>query len=153
MMLLCACNIVGPLPLQSNLWTSPTSHLESSVNPSFMLTCIHVHVHTCIPLLTCAWKCGNASYCLFFTYSYIAMSYPHDDPFHQNNLSTVRAFLDEKHPSGYLVFNLSDNNYDASKLDNHVSYICTCAMYMYCSYMYNVHCAQQRLWSMPACSS
>ena len=56
-------------------------------------------------------------------YAHSAMSYPHDDPFHQNNLSTVRAFLDEKHPSGYLVFNLSDHNYDASKLDNHVSHL------------------------------
>ena len=65
--------------------------------------------------------------CLLFSLSlslFPAMSYPHDDPFHQNNLSTVRAFLDEKHPSGYLVFNLSDHSYDASKLDNHVSYLC-----------------------------
>ena len=58
---------------------------------------------------------------LIHSYTHAAMSYPHDDPFHQNNLGTVRAFLDEKHPSSYLVFNLSDHDYDASKLDNHVS--------------------------------
>ena len=57
------------------------------------------------------------------THPCTAMSYPYDDPFHQNNLSTVRTFLDEKHPSGYLVFNLSENSYDASKLDNHVRHV------------------------------
>ena len=50
-------NIVGLLLLQSSLWTSPTSRLESLVNPSFMLPyvyhSIHVHVCTCKPLVLC----------------------------------------------------------------------------------------------------
>ena len=49
-------NIVGLLPLQSSLWTSPTSRLELLVNRSFILPyVIHyskykplvLHVYTC----------------------------------------------------------------------------------------------------------
>lgn len=49
-----------------------------------------------------------------------AMSYPHNDAFHGHHLEEVRTFLDERHPSAYLVFNLSGNGYDVSKLNNQV---------------------------------
>jgi hypothetical protein len=48
------------------------------------------------------------------------MSYPHDDVFHGNHIAEVRNFLDERHPSAYLVFNLSGNGYDVAKLNNQV---------------------------------
>lgn len=49
-----------------------------------------------------------------------AMSYPHDDTLHGHPIHEVRAFLDEKHPSAYLVFNLSGSSYDAAKLNSQV---------------------------------
>jgi len=49
-----------------------------------------------------------------------AMSYPHDDSFHSHNITEVRSFLEERHPSAYLVFNLSNNAYDPAKLGNQV---------------------------------
>lgn len=49
-----------------------------------------------------------------------AMSFPHDDSSHPNNIDEVSSFLNEKHPSQYLVFNLSGHDYDISKLDNQV---------------------------------
>lgn len=48
------------------------------------------------------------------------MSYPHDDAYHGHQLAEVKTFLDERHPSAYLVFNLSGSNYDVSKLSNQV---------------------------------
>ena len=55
------------------------------------------------------------------------MSYPHDDAYHGHHLAEVRTFLDERHPSAYLVFNLSGNNYDVSKLSNQVHAFIECA--------------------------
>ena len=49
------------------------------------------------------------------------MSYPHDDTLHGHPIIEVKEFLDERHPSAYLVFNLSGNGYDVAKLNNQVS--------------------------------
>lgn len=48
------------------------------------------------------------------------MSFPHEDSSHANSIDEVRAFLDENHPSQYLVFNLSGHTYDTTKLNNQV---------------------------------
>ena len=48
------------------------------------------------------------------------MSLPSEDPLQGHNLDEVREFLDTRHPEQYLVFNLSDQSYDASKLHNQV---------------------------------
>lgn len=48
------------------------------------------------------------------------MSLPSEDQLPGHNLDEVRAFLDAKHPEQFLVFNLSDHNYDTSKLHNQV---------------------------------
>ena len=48
------------------------------------------------------------------------MSLPSEDQLAGHNLDEVRAFLDARHPEQFLVFNLSDQNYDTSKLHNQV---------------------------------
>ncbi len=58
---------------------------------------------------------------LLSTLLHAAMSYPHDDTLHGHPIVEVRAFLDERHPSAYLIFNLSGNGYDVAKLNNQVS--------------------------------
>ena len=55
----------------------------------------------------------NITYAILL--SHIVMSRPHND-----QLDEVRAWLDERHPSGYLVFNLSGDSYDPNKLGNQV---------------------------------
>ena len=80
-------------PLHTPLFTHPPSP--------------HTHTHT--PLHTCP-----------FLPLPTAMSFPHDDSSHVNNIDEVSVFLNEKHPSQYLVFNLSGQDYDISKLDNQV---------------------------------
>ena len=51
-----------------------------------------------------------------------AMSYPSDDPSIGHHTSAVRSFLDERHPSAYLMFNLSDNRYDPAEFNNQVQW-------------------------------
>lgn len=46
------------------------------------------------------------------------MSFPYEDTSHANNLDEVQAFLDTKHTSQYLVFNLSGHAYDTARLNN-----------------------------------
>ena len=48
------------------------------------------------------------------------MSFPHEDGRHGNMLEEVRLFLDERHPSQYLVFNLSGEEYDSGRLHGQV---------------------------------
>ena len=50
-----------------------------------------------------------------------AMSFPHEDTHHANSLLEVREFLETRHTSQYLVFNLSGHSYDTSQLNNQVS--------------------------------
>ena len=59
---------------------------------------------------------------IHISYSYVspAMSYPHEDSFHSHNITEVRTFLEERHPSAYLIFNLTDNHYDPVKVGNQV---------------------------------
>ena len=50
------------------------------------------------------------------------MSFPHEvisQP-HQNSLDEVGVYLEETHPSQYLVFNLSGEEYDVTKLNGQV---------------------------------
>ena len=49
------------------------------------------------------------------------MSFPHEDSHHANSLWEVREFLETRHPSQYLVFNLSGHAYDTAQLNNQVS--------------------------------
>ena len=49
------------------------------------------------------------------------MSLPSEDQLQGHNLDEVRGFLDARHPEQYLVFNLSDQHYDTSKLHNQVT--------------------------------
>jgi len=57
----------------------------------------------------------------YITSRILAMSFPHEDSSHANSIDEVRAFLDENHPSQYLVFNLSGHTYDTTKLNNQVA--------------------------------
>ena len=50
------------------------------------------------------------------------MSFPHEDSQHANSLWEVREFLETRHPSQYLVFNLSGHAYDMAQLNNQVSF-------------------------------
>ncbi|CAI8034317.1 Cyclin-G-associated kinase [Geodia barretti] len=49
------------------------------------------------------------------------MSFPHEDSHHANSLWEVREFLETRHPSQYLVFNLSGHAYDTAQLNNQVA--------------------------------
>ena len=49
------------------------------------------------------------------------MSLPSEDQSQGHNLDEIRGFLDARHPEQYLVFNLSNQHYDTSKLNNQVS--------------------------------
>lgn len=49
------------------------------------------------------------------------MSLPSEDQLQGHNLDEVRGFLDARHPEQYLVFNLSDQHYDTSRLHNQVN--------------------------------
>ena len=49
------------------------------------------------------------------------MSFPHEDSHHANSLWEVRELLETRHPSQYLVFNLSGHAYDTAQLNNQVS--------------------------------
>ena len=53
--------------------------------------------------------------------SSVVMSFPHEDNQHANSLWEVREFLETRHPSQYLVFNLSGHPYDTVQLNNQVS--------------------------------
>lgn len=50
------------------------------------------------------------------------MSFPYDTPTHPNHntIEEVGVYLEETHPSQYLVFNLSGEQYDVSKLNGQV---------------------------------
>ena len=51
------------------------------------------------------------------------MSFPHEDSQHANSLQEVREFLETRHPSQYLVFNLSGHAYDTAQLNNQVHHL------------------------------
>ena len=78
----------------------------------------------------------------YVTSRILVMSFPHDTPSHpyQNTIDEVGVYLEETHPSQYLVFNLSGDQYDVSKLNgqvgvayfNHgINYYLGVCMYMY----------------------
>ena len=62
----------------------------------------------------------------YITERIIAMSYPAAgmESTYRNNLDDVAQMLNEKHPSSYLVFNLSQRAYDYSKLNELVADWC-----------------------------
>ena len=58
----------------------------------------------------------------YITSRILVMSFPHEvisQP-HQNSLDEVGVYLEETHPSQYLVFNLSGEEYDVTKLNGQV---------------------------------
>jgi cyclin G-associated kinase len=57
----------------------------------------------------------------YITSRILAMSFPHEDSQHANSLWEVREFLETRHPSQYLVFNLSGHAYDMAQLNNQVA--------------------------------
>lgn len=50
------------------------------------------------------------------------MSFPYEEPLqpYQNTIGEVGAYLEETHPSQYLIFNLSGEQYDVTKLNGQV---------------------------------
>lgn len=69
-----------------------------------------------------------------------AMSFPHEDNNHANSLHEVRGFLEARHPSQYLVFNLSGHSYDTAQLNNQV-----CSMMSSQSIHVHEHCVQEHV--------
>ena len=106
------CSVLAWIFIQTVMYfTIYHCNLYRYTSPPNTHTPPHIHTppHTHTPLSTCP-----------FLPLPIAMSFPHDDSSHVNNIDEVSAFLNEKHPSQYLVFNLSGQDYDISKLDNQV---------------------------------
>ncbi len=58
------------------------------------------------------------------------MSFPYDTPSnpHQNCIEDVGLYLEETHPSQYLVFNLSGEQYDVNKFNGQVGMALICVM-------------------------
>ena len=58
------------------------------------------------------------------------MSFPYDTPSnpHQNCIEDVGLYLEETHPSQYLVFNLSGEQYDVNKFNGQVGVAFLCVM-------------------------
>lgn len=58
----------------------------------------------------------------YITSRMLVMSFPYEDPSqpYQNTIGEVGAYLEEAHPSQYLIFNLSGEQYDVTKLNGQV---------------------------------
>lgn len=58
----------------------------------------------------------------YITHKVCGMSFPASgiEMMYRNNINEVAAFLDEKHPNSYLIFNLSNRKYDYKKFHNMV---------------------------------